>query len=136
MVRRIASPPGTSPTPVRPSLSVTIAMLRVKKGPCAPLRLSSMLSCPATGTTSTRATVGVRPVGIGVLAVLSGVGSGDLVDQGGELGELGLGEVRQRRADPAAVAADRGEAGLDDGDRVALGPVPDVEVREDELVEH
>ena len=27
-------------------------MLRVKNGPCAPLRLSSMLSCPATGITS------------------------------------------------------------------------------------
>src|SRR3712207_3474345 len=93
MVRRIASPPGTSPTPVRPSLSVTIAMLRVKKGPCAPLRLSSMLSCPATGTTSTRATVGVR----GVMPSSKGaVGSGDLLDQGGQVGELGLGEVGER----------------------------------------
>ena len=59
MVRRIASPPGTSPTPTLPALSVTIATVRVKNGPWAPLRLSSMLSCPATGTTSTRATVGV-----------------------------------------------------------------------------
>ena len=43
--------PGTSPTPVWPALSFRITMLRVKKGPCAPLRLSSMLSCPATGMT-------------------------------------------------------------------------------------
>jgi hypothetical protein len=43
-VRRIASPPGTSPTPMLPALSVTIVMLRVKNGPWAPLRLSSMLS--------------------------------------------------------------------------------------------
>ena len=53
----IASPPGTSPRPSRPSESVTIAMLRVKNGPWAPLRLSSIESCPATGTTSTLAMV-------------------------------------------------------------------------------
>ena len=33
-------------------------MLRVKNGPCAPLRLSSMLSWPATGTTSISVTIG------------------------------------------------------------------------------
>jgi hypothetical protein len=48
-VWRIFSPPGTSPTPVRPALSVSTSRLRVKNGPCAPLRLSSMLSRPATG---------------------------------------------------------------------------------------
>ena len=45
-VWRIFSPPGTSPTPVWPALSVRITRLRVKNGPCAPLRLSSMLSRP------------------------------------------------------------------------------------------
>jgi hypothetical protein len=35
-VWRIFSPPGTSPTPVRPALSVRISRLRVKKGACAP----------------------------------------------------------------------------------------------------
>ena len=51
--RRIAAPPGTSPMPVRPAESVTSTRLRVKNGPCAPLRLSSMLSWPATGITRT-----------------------------------------------------------------------------------
>src|SRR5690606_37212096 len=52
-------PPGTSPRPVCPALSVRITMLRVKYGACAPLRLSSMLSCPATGTTRMPVTTGV-----------------------------------------------------------------------------
>src|SRR6185369_11436341 len=60
--RRIFSPPGTSPTPLRPALSVRISRLRVKNGPCAPLRLSSMLSRPATGTTRSSATRGVDGV--------------------------------------------------------------------------
>src|ERR1035441_3625693 len=47
----MASPPGTSPTPVWPALSVSVTRLRVKSGACAPLRLSSMLSRPATGMT-------------------------------------------------------------------------------------
>ena len=34
-------------------------MLRVKNGPCAPLRFSSMLSRPATGITSIVAIAGV-----------------------------------------------------------------------------
>ena len=38
-----------------------MAMLRVKYGPCAPLRLSSIESCPATGTTSMRAIVVIMP---------------------------------------------------------------------------
>src|ERR1700712_5314329 len=59
MVLRIDSPPGTSPTPVLPALSVRITMLRVKNGPCAPLRFISMLSRPATGTTRNAVTVGV-----------------------------------------------------------------------------
>jgi hypothetical protein len=53
IVQRLAdaSPPGTSPTPVLPALSVRMTILRVKYGPCAPDRFSSMLSCPATGMT-------------------------------------------------------------------------------------
>jgi hypothetical protein len=46
--------PGTSPTPVWPALSLRITMLRVKNGPWAPLRLSSMLSWPATGQLACR----------------------------------------------------------------------------------
>ena len=46
---RIGSPPGTSPTPVLPSESVRTTRFRVKNGPCAPLRFSSMLSWPAIG---------------------------------------------------------------------------------------
>jgi hypothetical protein len=57
-VCRIGSPPGTSPTPVCPALSFRMTMLRVNSGPCAPLRLSSMLSSPATGMTSISVTVG------------------------------------------------------------------------------
>src|SRR4029079_16322515 len=61
-VRRMFSPPGTSPTPVRPPLSVAINRLRVKNGPCAPLRLSSMLSRPATGITRKAVTMGVSGI--------------------------------------------------------------------------
>ena len=58
IVWRIFSPPGTSPSPVLPALSFMITILRVKNGPCAPDRLSSMLSCPATGITCNSVTVG------------------------------------------------------------------------------
>jgi hypothetical protein len=58
-VWRIFSPPGTSPTPVRPALSVSTSRLRVKNGPCAPLRLSSMLSRPATGMARSAVMMGV-----------------------------------------------------------------------------
>jgi hypothetical protein len=41
---RVTMPtPGISPTPVRPSLPVRMAGFWVKKGPCTPLRFSSML---------------------------------------------------------------------------------------------
>jgi hypothetical protein len=53
------TPPGTSPRPVLPALSRSTTMLRVKYGPWAPLRLSSMLSWPATGTTRRSVTTGV-----------------------------------------------------------------------------
>ncbi|MNL14371.1 hypothetical protein D3C87_1353070 [compost metagenome] len=56
------SPPGTSPTPVWPALSFRITMLRVKNGPWAPLRLSSMPSCPATGTTCMLVMIGALAV--------------------------------------------------------------------------
>jgi hypothetical protein len=59
IVLRMLSPPGTSPTPVLPALSCRMTTLRVKNGPCAPLRFSSMLSRPATGTTRSSVTVGV-----------------------------------------------------------------------------
>ncbi|MNV16140.1 hypothetical protein D3C71_1068940 [compost metagenome] len=62
MVWRIFSPPGTSPTPVLPALSRRMIRLRVKKGPCAPLRFMSMLSWPATGTTRSSVTTGVLVV--------------------------------------------------------------------------
>ena len=58
-VRRIFSPPGTSPMPVWPALSVRIRRLRVKNGPCAPDKLSSMPSRPATGTARSDLTTGV-----------------------------------------------------------------------------
>ena len=60
-VWRMASLPGTSATPVRPALSFRMTMLRVKNGPCAPARFSSMLSWPATGMTCICTTVGVSP---------------------------------------------------------------------------
>ena len=44
--------------------------LRVKYGPCAPLRFSSMLSRPATGTTRIAATRGDLPVAHGSLGIL------------------------------------------------------------------
>lgn len=56
---RMPSPPGTSPTPVRPALSWISSTLRVKNGPCAPLRFISMPSRPATGMTSMSVMVGV-----------------------------------------------------------------------------
>ena len=59
MVFLIFSPPGTSPMPALPLESVRMMMLRVKKGPCAPLRFNSMPSRPATGITSKRLMVGV-----------------------------------------------------------------------------
>jgi hypothetical protein len=37
-----------------------MTMFRVKKGPCAPLKLSSMPSWPATGMTCIRVTTGVE----------------------------------------------------------------------------
>src|SRR5579864_3702192 len=64
MVLRMLSPPGTSPTPVLPALSCRITMLRVKNGPCAPLRFINMLSRPATGTTRSSVTVGVAFDGV------------------------------------------------------------------------
>ncbi len=72
-VWRIFSPPGTSPTPVRPALSVRISRLRVKKGPCAPLRFISMLSRPATGITCISVTTGVEERESGSVMALASV---------------------------------------------------------------
>ncbi len=55
----MVSPPGTSPTPVLPALSVRISRLRVKNGAWAPDRFSSIPSRPATGTTRIERTTGV-----------------------------------------------------------------------------
>jgi hypothetical protein len=63
------SPPGTSPAPVWPELSRKMTMLRVNNGPCAPLRLSSMLSSPATGITRISVTMGEQ-VGVSILFCL------------------------------------------------------------------
>ena len=60
-VWRMPSPPGTSPTPVWPALSFRTTRLRVKCGPCAPHRFSSMLSCPATGMTRISVITGEPP---------------------------------------------------------------------------
>ena len=49
-------------------------MFRVKNGPCAPLRLSSMLSCPATGTTRIWVTTGT---GMGELWIVCPAGATD-----------------------------------------------------------
>src|SRR5512139_3879471 len=79
------SPPGTSPTPVRPALSVTTTRFRVKNGPCAPLRLSSMLSRPATGITRIPATLGVPRTALidvapSIMAAVEGLFESDLAD--------------------------------------------------------
>ena len=42
-------------------------MLRVNSGPCAPLRLSSMLSSPATGITRISVTTGEPAAALSVL---------------------------------------------------------------------
>ena len=87
-VLRIFSPPGTSPAPVRPALSVRMTKLRVKNGPCAPLKLSSIPSRPATGMTRIWVTTGVPGV-VGVWAGLArgerGVVALDIVQVGGQL---------------------------------------------------
>src|SRR5205085_863943 len=120
-VWRIFSPPGTSPTPVRPLLSVRTSRLRVKNGPCAPLRFSSMLSRPATGITRSAVMRGVellieeslRSVGLDVARgdqlaparVLRRLVRGELLGRVGDdfeaqLEQLGLhGRVVQRRDD-------------------------------------
>ena len=61
-VLRIFSPPGISPTPVCPELSLITTILRVKNGAWAPLRFISMLSCPATGMICMEVTTGVENV--------------------------------------------------------------------------
>jgi hypothetical protein len=72
VLQRLADifPPGTSPRPVRPALSVSRMILRVKNGRCAPERFSSMLSWRATGTTRMLVTTGLSvPEGIWVMSM-------------------------------------------------------------------
>src|SRR5215813_13097820 len=134
-VWRIFSPPGTSPTPVRPALSLISTTLRVKNGPCAPLRLSSMLSWPATGTTVSSVTTGVladcdawddsdgRFIGMAYLLCT------DLFDQRIEHLELGIVQIGERRTHRTRIAADKLRARLHDTDRIARAAVADFEVR-------
>src|SRR5690348_3231578 len=111
-----------------------MTMLRVKNGACAPLRLSSMLSRPATGITSMAVTRGApdtpAPTACCISLSSSTTGAlfrglprqrrGQFCDQSRELGKLRLGQVGQRRPHRAGIAADHLHAGLDDRDRIAL----------------
>ena len=72
-VWRMRFPPGTSPTPVWPALSLKMTILRVNNGPCAPLKLSSMLSSPATGITNISVTSGAPKIACSALTFLSRV---------------------------------------------------------------
>src|SRR5574338_74794 len=83
MVWRIFSPPGTSPRPVLPALSLRMTMLRVNQGPWAPERLSSMLSWPATGMTCRSVTVGAPEIRVFIEGSENcDGGGGRLLDQG------------------------------------------------------
>src|SRR6185312_12930217 len=73
----------TSPMPVCPALSVRISRLRVKYGPCAPERLSSMPSRPATGTARSDFTTGVSAIRSDLLQVAQ-----QLADERREVGHL------------------------------------------------
>src|SRR5690606_36678785 len=103
MVDRSASPPGTSPIPTRPSLSVIRARLRVKNGPCAPDRFMSIESCPATGIASIVRIVGpaARAGVVSAVVVCAVIGSGLLhgaVDAAVELPRVRLAQrLRQER---------------------------------------
>src|SRR5262245_29368952 len=145
-VLRILSPPGTSPTPVWPELSVRMTRLRVKNGACAPLRLRSMLSRPATGITSIAVTIGapeIPPWTIGcsflcllLFGRLSGRSrGGQFLHERGQFRHLLRGEIGQRRTHGAGVAADHLHARLDDRDRIALLAVADRDQRQDEVLQ-
>ena len=107
-VWRIFSPPGTSPTPVRPALSVRISRLRVKNGPCAPLRLSSMLSRPATGITRSPVSEGVGEVGAGMRWILERSWArsirADLPSGGGEQSDAAASAPRRAASSRSASA--------------------------------
>src|SRR6188768_3750984 len=137
MVLRIFSPPGTSPTPVLPALSVRMTMLRVKKGPCAPLRFMSMLSCPAMGTTVRPVTTGAWDSGKCTLLLRGRQDRlrAEGVDQRLQLLNLGGLELGKRRTDGTRrVAGDR-RTRLHDAHRVAVALVADGDVRQEELVD-
>src|SRR5690606_36197532 len=84
------SPPGTSPTPVRPALSRRMTRLRVNQGAWAPHRLSSMPSWPATGMTCISVTIGLAVCRVSVMA------GGFLVRFVGGSGGSGLEALHQR----------------------------------------
>src|SRR6202012_383720 len=117
-VWRIFSPPGPSPTPVLPALSVRMTRLRVKNGPCAPDRFSSMLSCPATGTTFMSVTRGAPVLSL-VITKSSGGSQHHTLDRAGDEqiadhGNDGMGEYEQQRHVPAIVG---GGEDIADADR-------------------
>ena len=105
---RIFSPPGTSPTPVWPALSVRMTRLRVKKGACAPLRLSSMLSRPATGMTRMDVIWGSRYAPV-ALSCCTACGFGEL-----EVDAFDLADQRQvATMASSAVTADEDERAVE-----------------------
>src|ERR1700722_2050784 len=154
----IFSPPGTSPTPVWPELSVRMTIFRVKNGACAPLRLSSMLSRPATGMTciavmvgapekpeptdcwinlSSRRQASFRPAAPLLFGCFQPArhGAWQLGDQRRNFGDLGLVQIRQRRAHRTGVAADDLHARLDHRDSIPLFAVADRDQRQDEILQ-
>src|ERR1700743_1772885 len=115
-VWRIFSPPGTSPTPVLPALSVRMTRLRVKNGPCAPDRFSSMLSCPATGMTFMSVTRGAPPI----VLLMSDLQNHALEFAGDQAiadhGDDGMGEQEDQRQVPAVVGGLQDVADNDGGE--------------------
>src|SRR5690606_39633562 len=117
-VARTPSPPGTSPTPVRPSESVSTTRLRVKNGACAPLRLSSMESRPATGTTRIAVTTGVfAEGGIGLPYLLRGrsVAGEGAVDPPPGLLRVAVAQHRRQQRLRHVLVGDRAQEPVDGG---------------------
>src|ERR1700754_4833805 len=92
-----------------------MTMLRVKNGACAPLRLRSMLSRPATGITCIVVTTGAPEISVWAIArssllscLLCGLlcrsCGGQILHQRGQFRNLLLGEIGQRRVGRARVA--------------------------------
>src|SRR5665213_4603116 len=118
-VWRIFSPPGTSPTPVLPALSVRMPRLRVKYGAWAPDRFSSMLSCPATGTTFISVTRGAPVLSL-VIRKSSGGSQHHAFEFAGhhaitDHGDNGMGKQKDQRQIPAVVGGFQNVANHDGG---------------------